>query len=305
MTLAPIVLPPAIAVERERDATSTAVLRYFEGAETQADAFDHLVAICYEAVRPFFLRERDGIGTREWIQVWLVDFLASYRGKTRAELIAAADGGEFRYIGRLCRLRLLDAIKSATARKNAVPVHVSLSNPVARDEDGRKQTLLDCIGTMRQDAPSSLANGSSFEEVLECVSNAFRAVMANSEELARLDVLDGLRAILANAEHLEDSSPKFRSRVVRSIAKRRGITERAARSYLRKFDRTIASQMKASNPALRAVQLELSPEPPIYDAQPGSAKTQTHEAPPISQAELSALAESALRTKGCAWDDQK
>ena len=83
------------------------------------------------------------------------------------------------------------------------------------------------IGTNRQDAPSSVSAHASFEDRLACVSNAFRALMANRKELERLDVLDGLRAVLANAEHVEDRS-RFDSRVLRSVAAMRGISLRSA-----------------------------------------------------------------------------
>ena len=298
----PIVLPPALAVDRERDATSAAVLSYFEGAETQADAFDHLVAICYKAIRPYFLPEQDGIGTREWIQDWLVGFLASYRRKTRAELIAAADDGEFRYIGRLCRLRLFDAIKSATARKNFVPVHVSLSKPVGRDEDGNEQTLVDRIGTARQDAPSSLAARNSFEDGLQRIVNAVRAITANRNALAKLDLLDGLRetlqATLVNVDEAE-TFRQFYSRVVLSVAGMRKVSLQAARAYLRKMKTTIAREMKAGNPAVRAIYLELETERPDYVASPGSHRTQLVEVLP-DPAELTAGFHEANQ---CGWDD--
>src|SRR5438477_5294099 len=124
-------------------ASTRAVLRYFDDEAARADSFDHLVAICSLAVRPYYLRDRHdsapahepdfivtGIpqfkdvngqrsgydvreegtanaATREWIQAWLLGFLARYRDLSREELLTAAANDEFRYIGRLCRFQLL------------------------------------------------------------------------------------------------------------------------------------------------------------------------------------------------------
>jgi len=284
------VSPPQVKLEREHGAATKAVLRYFEGAASQGDSFDHLVAICSKAVQPLFLSDPDGEvtvkntpqfssidgqrtgydlrvegteydATRSWIQTWLLGFLARYHGKSQEELIAAADHDEFRYVGRLCRLRLLDALDSQNAAKNFRPPHVSLDSPITAD--GGK--LLDYYGTVRQNAPSSLATGISFEDFLGCLSNLLRIVMVNREELARLDLLDGLRAILANADHLETFSlRRFNARVVQSIASMRHISPEAARTYRRKFFETVARELSARNPAVRAVFLELRTDPPAY-----------------------------------------
>jgi hypothetical protein len=250
-------LPPCVVLQPARDAASEAVLRFFEGVEAQGDAFDHLVALCCNAVRPYSLPAREGISTREWIEAWLSGFLAHYHGRTRDELIAAADKGEFRYVGRQCKLRLIDV-----ARKK-VPPHVSLDDPVGHDEDGNELTRLDLLGTTKPNAPSSLALRNSFEDFVGAVSSAFRAIVANGQELMRLDLLDGLRAVLANAEHLEhESSADFHARVVRSVASLRNISLQAGRDYLRKFRATVEQAMKAGSPALRAIYLELETQPP-------------------------------------------
>jgi hypothetical protein len=259
--------PPRVLLEKPaRDATTRAVLRYFEAERRaatgsaadkleHADAFDHLVAICSRAVRPYFLLNRHGsltieqtpqfdsieghrtghtirkersAQTREWIQEWLLAFLAPYRGQSPEQLNAAADADEFRYLGRLCRLRLIGELRAQTAAKNHYPPHVSLDSPIA--EDGT--TLLDYMGTARQDAPSSLATSNGFEQFLACVSDVFRAVVANSIELQKLDLLDGLLAVLGNAEHLEHvSARRFDDLVTQSIARLRSVSAQSARAY--------------------------------------------------------------------------
>lgn len=297
------ILVPTVALERPRDATSAAVLRYFEGEKEQEDAFDHLTAICHIATRSLFLPKRDGMSrkrrTREWIQMWLVAFLAPYHGKTQNELIEAANGGAFKHIGNACQKDLLDAIRSATAKKNVHLPEVSLSEVIT--EDGA--TRLDLIGTIRQDAPSSfLGTRSGFEEGFKCLLKAFDAVMANREELRRLDLLDGMQATLANAGREDESYTRFHARVVETVAAMRGVSLQAARAYLRRFRRTIEREMKMGNPALRAIYLELVIEPPTYQSAQRTEPRETEPAPPASPR---GLTESFFASHGCAWDDPR
>jgi hypothetical protein len=304
----PVELPRVLLEKPERDATTRAVVRYLqaerwagtgsaEDAREHADSFDHLVAICYRAVQPYFLRDRhgklrlektpqfdsisgkrtwrtarkDGSAhnvTRAWIQEWLLTFLAPYRSQSMEQLNAAADADKFRYLGNACKMRLLDAVRKDTAKKNQRPTHVSLDDPIA--EDGT--TLLDYIGT--EDAPSSplSTGGKGFEHFLACVTDVLRAVVANREELERLDLVDGLLSILANAEHLERASARqYAGLVTRSLARRRGVSEASARAYKRKFRETMARELFAGTPAVRAIFLELPPPPPpayVYDTVP-------------------------------------
>jgi hypothetical protein len=334
--LTPAAIPPPlphVVVTPERDATTKAVLRYFEAAKgsdriEHADAFDHLVAICSLAVQPYALHDRHGAmkvqptaeeqglvysnidgsrtgqkvrtegdavdATRQWIQEWLLGSLARHRGKSDQELIAAADCDDFRYLGKACRNRLIDATRTQKAKKNHRPPHVSLDTPIA--EDG--ETLLDCIGTEWQSAPSSLATGTSFEEFLTCVMNVFRAVVANAAELERLDLVDGLRAMLGNAEHLERvSARRFDALVTQSIARRRGVSETSARAYKRRFHVTMERELAAGNPAVRAIFLEL---PTAHSGSLYAGASTPESGTPL---DTSDFAEDFYRDHGCAWDE--
>lgn len=282
----PVALPH-VTLPPKYDATTQAVLRYFEAqrrsdARDHADAFDHLVATCYRAVKPYFLLDRHGElslektpqfdsisgkrtwrtarkegsahdATRQWIQEWLLTILAPYRSYSEEELIAAADNDEFRYLGRLCRLSLLDTLRSRTAQKNRRPKHVSLD-------------------TDNIDAEDATSSGKGFEHFLACVTDVLRAVVANREELERLDLIDGLLSILGNAEHLERASAQqYAGLVTRSLARRRGVSATSARAYKRKFRETMARELFAGSPAVRAIFLELPPPPPpayVYEAVP-------------------------------------
>jgi hypothetical protein len=326
-----VLVPPSLT----RDATTRAVLRYFDAGRGDAPiehaaAFDGLVAICYTATQaidanggPYFLRDRtgsvtvDGVpqfdsmgrrtgysireegsapdATRQWIQDWLLGFLASYHRKSEAEITAAADAGGFRHLAWQCRFDLIDEVRSQTRTvKHALPPHVSLNAPIGEDGD----TLVDQIGTDRRDAPSSLATRPGIEEVMQCVRGAFHAAMANADELRRLDVLDGIRAVLGNAEHLEDRY--FNGYVTRTIARLRQVSERAARAYKREFHEVIVREMRSGNPAVRAVFLELAG---LIKGGPGVGTYGPRTAEASTALTLDrAMTETYFQDHGCAWD---
>ena len=283
-TLIPIIvalpIPPlqVLLPQPARDATTRAVLRYFDAERRadkveHADAFDHLTAICYRAVRPYFLRDRHGSltiieisqseggrttrkegtahdATRQWIQEWLLKVLAPYRGKSRQELIAAANNDQFRHLGRLCKLRLKSIVcrKLKREERHPRPPHVSLDTPAGKEGD----TLADGIGTGRQDAPSSLATHNSLEDFLACVADAMQIVEANARELARLDLLTGLRAYLVHAGHVSDRR-HYDGLVTQTVADLRGVSLQAARAYKKKFRKAILQGMRAGNLEVRDV----------------------------------------------------
>ena len=94
------------------------------------------------------------------------------------------------------------------------------------------------------------------------VENARRIVLANADELARLDLLTGLLAILMVAEHVEE--PYFHGLITRTIAGMRGVSDSAARAYKRRYSKTMVRELEARNPVLQSIFKELeqaSPRP--------------------------------------------
>ena len=212
--VAPEPVTPFRVAQKQLDVASQTVLGYFKAirnADTgaQADHFDHLVAICFRAVQPYFLRQREGVlvvarvpqysdkdgkrtasstrregtpddATRTWIQGWLLEFLVPYQGKSEVELIAAANAGKFRKLGFWCRLRL----KNIVYRQQKREAKEELAGFVTADEN---------LGVRGLGAASSLSRV-SFEDVLAGAANASRIVEANAVELDRLALLVGLRA---------------------------------------------------------------------------------------------------------------
>jgi hypothetical protein len=347
---APFPFIPVTIEPEQLDVASRAVLRYFE-AEREADhaeladAFDHLIAICYRAVQPYFLRDRHGSltiidvpqfdtidghrtghtlrkegaaydATREWIQDWLLKFLKPYRVKSEAELVAAANSDAFRHLGRQCRLRLKDTVcRKLKREQNERTIYVAACACGKRDikqRKPRKDYVCQCgakvpyvadeypaflgfvgieafvspaavpaeeddddppgnrIGTSRQVPLSSLATHVPFEEVMLSVENARRIVLANVDELARLDLLTGLLAYLSVAERVVE--PYFKGLVTRKIASMRGVSETAARAYKERFHRAMDRELRVRNPLIQSIFKEIKQESPRPSVTSGGSR---------------------------------
>jgi hypothetical protein len=291
----PVVLPHVLLEQPERDATTKAVLRYFaaeRGSDHRehADAFDHLVAICYGwtlAMRNkktgmpegrYFLRDRHGslkiektpqfsnkdgrrtgynireegtanTATSAWVQEWLLKFLARYQGKSSQEIIAAADAGKFRYVGLACRQSLKQLVYRQHEREK-------------KDRLTGFATATEHLGTNELGTASPLRDHVPFDQIDTAVDDARRVVMANADELEKLDLLTGLLAYLAVAEHVTE--PHFEGRVTRAIADMCGGSGTAARVYKRKYHETIEREIDARNPALHSIIRELTHEPMTF-----------------------------------------
>ncbi|HKM86655.1 MAG TPA: hypothetical protein VJW96_10640 [Terriglobales bacterium] len=77
----------------------------------------------------------DDAGTRtvEWVQMWVLQFLAPYFSATPGELEQEADKGTFRYFGRKCRLALINHIRKFQRKRGRAKVRRTLSNPATKD----------------------------------------------------------------------------------------------------------------------------------------------------------------------------
>lgn len=288
----PVVALPD-APPSKRDVVSETVLRYFEAERRadhaeHADAFDRLTAICYRAVQPYFLRDRHGSltiqktpqfdsidgrrtghharkegaahdVTREWVQCWLLKFLAPYRRKSNEELAALADDGEFRYLGRLCRLRLKEIVCRQLKRESKEDFTGFVSTEVPALNDNGQVEMAPRLATNRQDAPSSLGDV-SFEEMLCGAEQARRIVLANADELGTLDLFSGLMACLSVADHVTE--PHFAGLVTRTIAGLRGVSVRSARAYKHAFRQRVAQELRAGNRVVASIFRELDQESP-------------------------------------------
>ncbi|MGB8064320.1 MAG: hypothetical protein WCF26_20700 [Candidatus Sulfotelmatobacter sp.] len=269
---------PFLCLEKaKRDAETQAVLRYLEaaGGVEQARAFDRLVGFCYHAVQPYFLRDRHGSlkaenipqfdsiegkrtgyairnegrkhdVTREWIQLWLLKFLAPYLGQSHREIVAAANAGEFRYLGLWCRQALKNLVYRQHKRE-------------ANEQFTGLETATENLGTNELGESSPLRAHAPFDQTAAAVNDARRVVMANAGSLEELDLLTGLLAYLSVAEHVTE--PHFEGRVTKAIMDMLGVKERGAQDYKRKYHETVGRELEARNPALQAISKELTPKP--------------------------------------------
>ena len=265
------------------DPTTRAVLRHLlADRDGGAETFSELMAICWTMTRPLFLSAPDGVvtvrgvpqfsdqtgartgsmsrqegtayhETRAWIKAWLLAFLLPYRNLSRDQLEAAAERGEFRYLGRRCRLALANEVASRIRLPKRKFVRYDV--PVG---DGY---LSDFLGTDRADVASSLAQHSR-EASAAAIEAARRIVMANEVELNRLDLFTGWLAYLLSAEVFVEGSigpRQCEGIVTRTIASLRGVSLRSAVAYKRRFREGVARELLAGNRVILAIVRELTP----------------------------------------------
>jgi hypothetical protein len=232
------------------DKATPAALKYLTGdPNASLDGWDHLIGICYSFVRDLFLRDdfgsytvegvqhdeltglrnnhqsrREGTLsiTRNWIQEWLLTRLDPYHGKSLAEVQAAVDRGEFRYLGRQCRNALIDKLRKAEPTPKIVPL-----DPGNKDqEDAESGSLSDSIGTWNGGGQSSLDSSTV------CREDLLRLIAEDSDA-------DGieLTAFIDSSfpPDGEGNDTDAKGDVTRLIAERRGVNERQARTYKQRF----------------------------------------------------------------------
>ena len=302
----PLPILPHALFEPERDATTKAVLRYLQAERKaasdrreHADAFDHLVALCYGwtlAKRNkktgvvegrYFLRDRfgslkiertpqfsnkdggrTGYNVREEgladdvTRAWIQGWLLTFLAPYRAKSPE----------------QVIAAADAGKFRYLGLWCRMALKNLVYRQHKREKKerftgfaTATEYLGTNEMDAPSTLRPHLPFEQGMAGVENARNVIKANENELERLDLSTGLLAYLSVAEYVTE--PHFEGRVTRAIAEMKGVSESAARAYKRQYHETIERQIAARNPALQAVINELTQQPMSFVA-PESAENE-------------------------------
>jgi hypothetical protein len=245
------------------------------------EAWDHLMGICFRFAGDLFLlddfgdyrlapgedescsawendertgelkkhrwrQEGTATRTREWIQEWLLERLHGYHGKSYAEIQNAADGGEFRYLGRQCRLALIDKLRKLNPLDN--PQLKWLDDHVGDGDE--EKTFGHTIGTWNTGGQSSLHRPAvRLEDVIEFIAD---------NKLALADVMIELMVYVecACADDLREGT------ITRAIAKNRRIEERQARTYKQRF---LDIARRAEHPALRELFTLLQTECRVED----------------------------------------
>jgi hypothetical protein len=307
----PVELPRVQLEKPARDATTRAVLRYFEAerkaatgtsaeGREHANALDHLVRICYGwtlAMRNkktgafegrYFLRDRYGsLKVEETPQFSNKDgrrtgYNVREEGTTNAATIAWVQEWLLRFLARYhgkSSQEINAVADTGKFRYLGLWCRVALKNLVYRQQKREKKdrltgfsTASESVGTSELGAGSSLRTHVPFEQVLEGVNNARLVVMANADELERLGLLTGLLAYLGEAEHVME--PHFQGRVTRAIMELRGVSESAAGNYKREFSQTIKRELEARNPLLHSIINELTHEPLSFVVSTASAENE-------------------------------
>jgi hypothetical protein len=98
-----------------------------------------------------------------------------------------------------------------------------------------------------------------------------RVVMANADELERLDLLTGFLAYLAVAEHVTE--PHFEGMVTTAIAKMQGTSPSTALAYKRRYDQAIKREIDPRNPLLHSITNELTHGPMSFVVSIASAES--------------------------------
>jgi hypothetical protein len=170
--------------------------------------------------------------TRAWIQEWLLHRLNRYHSKPFFDIQKAADRGEFRYLGRQCRLGLIDTLRKIDPLDH--PRLTWLDDPVGDGET----TFGNAIGT---ESPCPSADREALIEFIADNMDALNDVM--------IELMVYVECAYAN--DLREGT------ITRAIAKSRRVGERQARIYKRKF---LDNARRAKHPALRELFLLLQPK---------------------------------------------
>jgi hypothetical protein len=217
------------------------------------DAFDHLVAICFKAKGNLFIppdrydllsEEPDDtlfLSTRRWIQEFLLERLAPYQYATAPEIEDAARRDIFRYLGRTCRLAIIDEVRRRTTKKQAdlrASGRILSSN---YETDYREDEFADFIGQEPEDAMRSpLGKRPSLTE-LELAS----VLSENRREFERLlghKLFTTLKVEICS--YLDGGKA-----ATQAVAQRLKVKNRQARAYRARLRRTLGTAVRSGNRA--------------------------------------------------------
>lgn len=210
--------------------------------------FDRLVAYCFRASGKLYIAPEEWgtsctLAKRDFIVDAILEYINRYADCcTRSEIEQLAFIGEFRHLARIVRLRIIDHIRRRYRRRKRAVVKV-LSLDFALDEDGygQRTTTGDTIGHDVSSGHSPLANHMPTEAILEFIDES-------KEEFLGLLGEAGLEVLLATVDSYPDlagmSRREEKGTLTRAVAKRRGVSDRQARSDIRRLRERVKETMK-------------------------------------------------------------
>jgi hypothetical protein len=231
------------------DKTSQAAVDYL--TTKSSDALDHLIAICWRAKGGLFIVAADETGpsgkyfsTRSWILGFLAGELSPYQEVAPEQILEAARQGKFRYIGRTCRLRMVDDIRRFTAKKRLKPFEWSLEYPIGNGDD--LNTFASLIGVEAEDsfAGRSVLGHRPVPEELEMALLLWRNRYKFEEKLGG-KVFITLKAICGS--YLKGEIRK--GQITKAISQRCGVKEWQARAYKRALNQKMLKAIQAGDTA--------------------------------------------------------
>jgi hypothetical protein len=216
--------------------------------------------------------------TRRFLEAWLAEKFAPYRGAGAGTICAAGERGEFRYLGRQARNVLIDEIRRTYASQDALDQHltddewwaghpprvVSLDAPL---DDGGDFTLADLLATdpsQDNSAISKLPSAIGTHPGLE-PEELQHAIREGQPEFKRL--LGPLHDVLTTVCGLFVASPDDlrTGDAARAVAAARGITVQTARRKLGQLAITLRRALHAGNSTVRHLyQMLTTPGRPTF-----------------------------------------
>jgi hypothetical protein len=247
------------------DKTTDAALQYL--LTSDPDAWDHLIKILMQAKGNLFLYE-PGLplltATRRFYEVWLANKIAPYREADADAICAAAETGEFRYLGKQAKNALIDEIRRRYTAQDALDQHlseeewwarrpprlVSLDAPLSDDEDFTLADLLAIDPSQGNPATSKLPSALGRQPGLEPEALQ-RAMREGKREFKRL--LGPLHDVLVTVCGLFVTSPDdlHPGDAAGAVAAARGISVQTARRKLRQLGAIFRRALQAGNPTVR------------------------------------------------------
>jgi hypothetical protein len=209
-----------------------------DALDSNEDAFEHLVKICWVFCRAFQLDNPILENKRQFIELWLLKRLRPWLDKSDREIQEAAAGGTFRKLGLQCRSALKDEIERRGAQKRTCKAEISLSEPVGQDENDDPLLVDDFIGI---DGPcGSLGHYASLEPA-ELASN-IEEHRGDLKEALGDRLMDTLVAVIS-------AFPE--TSFVQAIARERGLPVSEAVLAGRELSSKMAKLLKEEHPGAK------------------------------------------------------
>lgn len=197
---------------------TTLAFRYLRPVDEhdREDAFHGLIALCLKArgdlcVWPTGIERAKGETvmdrTREFVEDFVLAYFKRYEGQTEQQILAAALGSKFRYIGHAVKGKMVDEIRRRTAVKNQEPYCESLEG-LLQDQDAEGISVApDYQGATGSSAPLDFvkarklgvtAVGEKNYEVLEAAAGVLSLsqhvpAQPHRDPARNLQILDGSR----------------------------------------------------------------------------------------------------------------